>query len=182
MRAQQISQEVAPGVAAEQPFEDSGPGSGPPDALVLDIGGDFGALILYADETCLGAEIDLTPAGAPRSHHMHTMVRRRRATKKDIFAGLYPELVEGTYTIWGRGDSGPIGEVTIVGGQVTEFHGGGCRPPGPGSGAGGDEKGGRSFAQSEETGEAPNTHIPIPGRPTAGANAVSSKEKISYDS
>jgi hypothetical protein len=126
-----MNQEIGPGTEREQPFEDLGPGSGPPDALVLDIGGNVGALILYADETCLGAEIDLTPAGAPRSHHVHTMVRRRRATKKDICAGLYPELQEGTYTIWGREDSGPIGQVTIVGGFVSEFHAGDCRPPGP---------------------------------------------------
>ena len=90
---------------------------------MLDIGGDIGALILYADEVCLGAEVDVTPVGQPRSHHQHTMVRRRRATNTDIIAGLYPELREGAYTIWGLDDSGPIGEVTIVGGSVSEFHG-----------------------------------------------------------
>jgi hypothetical protein len=115
------------GAEGEVPFEDSGPRTGPPDALVLDIGGDIGALIIYADEACLGAEVDLTPLGQPRSHHTHTMVRRRRATNKDIIAGLYPELQEGTYTVWGLDGTGPIGEVTIVGGQVSEFHGGACR-------------------------------------------------------
>jgi hypothetical protein len=119
---------------AEEPFQDTGPGSGPPDALVVDIGGDVGALIIYANEDCLGSEIDLTPAGAPRAHHVHTMVRRRRATGKDVVAGLYPELAEGIYTVWGTDDGGgPIGEVTVVGGQVSEFNGGDCRghqPPG----------------------------------------------------
>ena len=115
------------GAEGEQPFEDSGPRSGPPDALVLDIGGEIGALIIYAEESCLGAEIDLTPVGAPRSHHVHTMVRRRRATGRDVIAGLYPELREGNYTVWGLGHGGPIGEVTVVGGQVSEFHGGSCR-------------------------------------------------------
>jgi hypothetical protein len=62
----------------EAPYVDEGPTDGPPDALVLDIGDDIGALILYAEEECLGQEIDLTPVGAPRSHHMHTMIRRRR--------------------------------------------------------------------------------------------------------
>jgi hypothetical protein len=117
---------MGPG-AGEQPFEGSGPRSGPPDALVLDIGGTIGALIVYADETCLGSEIDLTPVGVPRSHHLHTMVRRRRATDKDVIAGLYPEVPEGTYTVWGLHDSGPIGEVTVMGGRVSEFHGGDCR-------------------------------------------------------
>jgi hypothetical protein len=113
------------GAGGEEPFEDSGPRSGPPDALVLDIGDDVGALIIYAEEACLGSEIDLTPVGAPQSHHIHTMIRRRRATNRDVIAGLFPELREGRYTVWGLG-SEPIGEVTIVGGQISEFHGGDC--------------------------------------------------------
>jgi hypothetical protein len=112
--------------AAEMPFDDAGPGSGPPDALVLDIGDGVGALVLYATEASLGHEIDVTPIGMPRSHHMHTLIRRRRANNRDIFAGVYPELSEGRYTIWGLGDSGPIGDVAILGGKVAEFHGGDC--------------------------------------------------------
>jgi hypothetical protein len=127
------------GAGIEQPFEDSGPRSGPPDALVLDIGGEIGALIIYAEESCLGREIDLTPVGSPRSHHIHTMIRRRRATGKDVIAGLYPELQEGNYTVWGLGHGERLGEVTIVGGQVSEFHGGHCRAPHEiGTEAGGD--------------------------------------------
>jgi hypothetical protein len=115
------------GAVGEQPYEGPGPRSGPPDALVLDIGDDIGALVLYADESCLGSEVDITPVGAPRSHHIHTMIRRRRATGRDVVAGLYPELAAGTYTVWGLGGTGPIGRVTIVGAQVAEFHGGNCR-------------------------------------------------------
>lgn len=110
----------------EQPFVDSGPTAGPAEALVLDIGDDVGALILFADESCLGQEIDITAAGAPRSHHTHTMIRRRRAVGREFIAGVYPELHAGTYTLWGV-DGDELGEVTIVGGQVTEFHGGPCR-------------------------------------------------------
>ena len=135
MRPGSMTEQGGPGASREIPFEDSGPRFGPPDALVLDIGGDVGALIIYADESCLGAEIDLTPAGAPRSHHLHTMVRRCRATGRDVIAGLYPEVREGAYTVWGLGNTGPIGEVTIVGGRVSEFPGGSCRGPDwPGTG------------------------------------------------
>ena len=56
------------------------------------------------------------------------MVRRRRATNKDVIAGLYPEVPEGTYIVWGLEDSGPLGEVTVMGGKVSEFHAGNCRP------------------------------------------------------
>jgi hypothetical protein len=54
------------------------------------------------------------------------MIRRRRATGRDVIAGLFPELREGMYTVWGLSDKGPIGEVTIVGGRISEFHGGDC--------------------------------------------------------
>ena len=89
---------LEPGVA-EAPFFDSGLLDGPPEALVLDIGDDIGALILYADESCLGEEIDLTPVGAPRSHHLHTMVRRRRGVGTHFVAGVYPELTAGEYVV-----------------------------------------------------------------------------------
>jgi hypothetical protein len=112
--------------AAEAPFVDNGPTEGPADALILDIGEDIGALILYTEESCLGLEIDLTPVGAPRSHHMHTMIRRRRAFEREFIAGVYPELTEGTYTVWGIDDL-PLGDVTIVGGYVSEFRSPSCR-------------------------------------------------------
>jgi hypothetical protein len=110
----------------EAPFLDDGPTQGPPESLVLDIGDDIGALVLYADESCLGLEIDLTPVGAPRSHHLHTMIRRRRAVEREFIAGVYPELVEGVYTVWGI-DGRPLGDVTIEGAHVSEFRAGDCR-------------------------------------------------------
>jgi hypothetical protein len=123
---------AAPGTrpeAGEQPFVDAGPAAGPPEALVLDIGGDTGALLVYADETCLGAEIDLSPDGSPRSHHVHTMIRRRRAIDREFVVGVYPGLTAGAYTVWGI-DGGPLGRVVVTGGAVAEFHAGDCRAGG----------------------------------------------------
>jgi hypothetical protein len=120
-----VSQHTHSHAAVEAPYVDEGSTEGPPDALVLDIGGDIGALILYAEEGCLGQEIDLTPVGAPRSHHMHTMIRRRRGVDREFIAGVYPELREGFYTVWGLDDR-PLGEVSIDGGHVSEFRAGDC--------------------------------------------------------
>lgn len=106
---------------------DTGPSVGPPESLVLDIGGDVGALVVYADEACLGWEIDLTPAGAPPSHHVHTMIRRR-AVAQQFVAGVYPALRAGVYTLWGL-DGQPLAEVVIAGGHVTEHHAKDCRRP-----------------------------------------------------
>jgi hypothetical protein len=110
--------------SAEEPFVDDGPG-GPPESLVLDIGGDVGALVLYAKESLLGTEIDVTPTGQARSHHIHTMIRRRRSVDHDFVAGVFPELRQGEYTVWGV-DGEPLATVRIFGGRVTECDGGNC--------------------------------------------------------
>lgn len=117
---------VAPQV--EAPFVDEG-ACDIPEALVLDIGADVGALVLYADASCLGQEIDLSPVGFPRSHHIHTMIRRRRSRTQEMVAGVYPDLRAGSYTVWGT-DSAPLAEVVITGGRVTELQGGDCRGTG----------------------------------------------------
>jgi hypothetical protein len=109
----------------EAPYFDEGP-TDIPESLVLDIGDDVGALVLYADESCLGQEIDITHAGVPQSHHTHTMVRRRRAVDREFIAGVYPELHAGIYTVWSL-DGAPLGDVVIAGGNVTEFDAGDCR-------------------------------------------------------
>lgn len=81
--------------------------------------------MLYADESCLGLEIDVTPVGQPRSHHTHTMIRRRRAVDREFVAGVYPELRAGAYTVWGI-DGEVLTELLIAGGRVTEFDAGTC--------------------------------------------------------
>ena len=92
----------------------------PDETLVLDIGGDIGALVLITDPAWIGEEVDVTPSGAPRSHHVHTVIRRRRAGTTDIAVGVYPELTAGDYTVWGL-DGEPAGGVTITGGRVSEL-------------------------------------------------------------
>jgi hypothetical protein len=111
--------------APEEPYVDEGPLE-TPEFLVLDIGDDVGALIVYAGEACLGREIDITPVGEPQSHLTHSMVRRRRAIERELVACVFPELRAGTYTLWGL-DHQPMAEVVIEGGRVTEFDGGPCR-------------------------------------------------------
>jgi hypothetical protein len=118
----------AQGHLDEVPFDDSAPRDEHPESLVLDIGDDIGALVLYAATECLGLEIDVTPAGTPRSHHLHTMIRRRRAPNRELIAGVYPALQAGSYTVWGL-DGEPIADITITGGEITEYHAGTCQPP-----------------------------------------------------
>jgi hypothetical protein len=105
---------------AELPYVDPGPGSGPPDALVLDIGGDTGALVVHAPEAWIGVELDVTRVGEPRSHHRHLMIRRLRAVGGDVVAGVLPQLAGGSYTVWGP-DGASLAVVSVEGGRVAEL-------------------------------------------------------------
>jgi hypothetical protein len=105
---------------AEVPYVDPGPRSGPADALMLDIGGDIGALVVEAPDEWVGAELDVTRDGEPRSHHRHLLVRRLRVARADVIAGVLPALPAGRYTVWGP-TGGPVATADIAGGAVTSI-------------------------------------------------------------
>lgn len=87
-------------------------------SVMLDIGGDIGALILHTPAEMSGAEIEISPSGDD-SHRTHVAVRERRGTGPNRYAAIYPSLSAGTYTLWGPNQE-PAVQVTITGGQVTE--------------------------------------------------------------
>lgn len=87
-------------------------------SVMLDIGGDIGALILHAPAEMSGAEIEISPSDDD-SHRTHVAVRERRGTGPNRYAAIYPSLSAGTYTLWGPNQE-PAIQVTITGGQVTQ--------------------------------------------------------------
>ena len=88
--------------------------------VLLDLGAETGALVLYTPEDLAGAEIEISPdtQGAVRTH---AAVRARPAPSGTNYAAVYEGLAAGGYTIWRDHDT-PAGHVTITGGQVTSFH------------------------------------------------------------
>lgn len=112
--------------------------------VMLDIGGDRGALILMTSPELHLAEIELSLVGdeaaaRPVDAHEHThdhgdgtahthahplrthvAVRERRGPSGIRYAAIYPSLVEGEYTVWGL-DGAPHTTVRIVGGEVTQI-------------------------------------------------------------
>ncbi len=82
-------------------------------SVVLDIGGDTGALILYTPAELLGHEIDVRPCGPGPA--THSAVRERHTGHDRICAAVYPSLDAGTYVI--DGDERPV---VVVGGRITE--------------------------------------------------------------
>lgn len=87
----------------------SGPGS-----VVLDIGLDVGALVLYTAAEWCGREVDLT---GPVS--THTAIRERSVAGRRFYAGVYPGLPAGEYHLH-LGDAPTPAQVQ--GGRVTEIH------------------------------------------------------------
>jgi len=83
-------------------------------SVVLDIGGEIGALLLRTPPTMNGLEIDLEPEEDGLTH-THSAVRERRLLGGVAYAAVYPGLKAGRYRVAGSNQS-----VTIVGGQVTE--------------------------------------------------------------
>lgn len=107
--------------------------------VVLDIGGDVGALILLAPESLAGVEIEISPVKHDHDHghdhghedhgrdhghdhgpRTHVAVRERRGDSGVRFAAIYPELHAGEYTLWNVNGE-PAETVSILGGEITQI-------------------------------------------------------------
>ena len=97
----------------EHPLPPSGQGT-----VVLDIGGDVGALVVHADGELAGAEIELARRGEQQAF-VHTEVRERRLPEGTVYAGVFPAVMTGNYTLLGLAGR-PDHDVTISSGRVTE--------------------------------------------------------------
>ncbi len=89
---------------------------GPVEDLVLDIGGDVGALVIYTDGEWSEREIEVSPWEDDLAR-THTAVHRRQVGGHAVFAAVYPELRAGTYRIW-TADPTAVHRVTVTGGRV----------------------------------------------------------------
>jgi len=87
-------------------------------SVMLDIGGDIGALVLHTSAEMLGVEIEISPTG-DHTHRSHVAVRERRSSSATRYAAIYPALHAGSYTLW-RSDGQPALEVTVTGGAVSQ--------------------------------------------------------------
>ena len=86
------------------------------ETVVLDIGQDIGALVIYTDAGLRGREIEVSPRGSD-AKRVHVEVLERRINDQPVFAAVFPGLSAGDYEIWEKAQH-PSGTVTIVGGEV----------------------------------------------------------------
>jgi hypothetical protein len=92
------------------------------DTLVLDIGGDVGALMITTGPGLDEAEIELSPGTDPAAYRTHNQVHARRAGERVAYTAVFPALVAGEYTVW-RHDGPPHACITVRGGEVTRLEG-----------------------------------------------------------
>lgn len=89
-------------------------------SVVLDIGGDVGALVVHTGPGLAGCEPEVSPLGDP-GHRVHSAVRSRRLNGEVHHAAVYPSLPGGCYQVWDPAGR-PAAVVRIRGGQVSEVH------------------------------------------------------------
>jgi hypothetical protein len=90
-----------------------------PEHVVLDIGGDVGALILHADAGMLGVEVEISATGHD-DRRTHKDVLEREINGRPAYTAVFDQLREGRYTLW-VDDVACAREVVIVGGAVAEL-------------------------------------------------------------
>jgi hypothetical protein len=88
-----------------------------PESVVLDIGQDIGALIIYTDAKLRGREIEVSPAGSAATR-VHVEVLERWVNGRQVFAAVFPTLRAGAYDIWQHSPI-PSDTASITGGRVT---------------------------------------------------------------
>jgi hypothetical protein len=88
------------------------------ESVVLDIGDDVGALILYTAPERHTHEIEVTPLDAdPSARRVHSAVLERSVSGRAVYAATYPELRAGEYEVCCDGSP----RVTITAGGVAEL-------------------------------------------------------------
>ena len=99
----------------------SGPGT-----VVLELGADVGALVLFTPAELDGREIEISLAGYAAGRRTHSRVRPRHMPAGTRYAAVYPDLPAGSYAIWADEES-RAGSVVVAGGRVTSWSGPGPR-------------------------------------------------------
>lgn len=89
------------------------------DNLLLDIGGDTGALVIYASGDRDQAEIEISPSASEQAR-THNVVRQRETLNGAVYAAVFPALAAGDYVVW-HDDATKAGTVPVRGGQIASF-------------------------------------------------------------
>lgn len=87
--------------------------------MVMEVGDGVGALVVYTPDTLAGIEIELARRGDDHQF-VHTEVRERQLPEGVIFAGVFPAVPSGEYTLLPVAAL-PALDVRIEGGRVAQL-------------------------------------------------------------
>ena len=90
-----------------------------PEHVVLELGGDVGALIVYADPERHGSEIEISRQDDD-SRRSHKDVLERSLDGRPTYAAVFDLLDQGAYTLW-VDDTPRSRDVQVAGGLITEL-------------------------------------------------------------
>lgn len=96
-------------------------------SVLLDIGGDVGALIVSMPAEMEGVEVEIRPFGAPdlpahahgHGHYPHVEVVLRPTAEGPVPSLVFPELVEGRYELYVKETHDVELLVDVTGGEVS---------------------------------------------------------------
>jgi hypothetical protein len=89
-----------------------------PEAVVLDLGGDLGALILYTDPSMLGVEVEIS-ACEEDDRRSHKEVLEREINGVPVYSAVFDKVRAGRHTLWLHDIPRERG-VVVSGGTVAE--------------------------------------------------------------
>jgi hypothetical protein len=123
MSAMDMTSNAATGADLENPYADGG-------AVVLDIGGDVGALAVTMPASTVGLEVEIRPfddqSGRAHAHdHGHTHLAHVAVVARPVQNGRVPslvfgELASGRYELFEKGCPRDVAlRVEVTGGAVT---------------------------------------------------------------
>jgi hypothetical protein len=93
--------------------------------VLLDIGGDVGALVVSMPAHLVGHEVEIRPAGDPgragehRHHYPHVAVVARPHAHGVAHTLVYAAVTQGAYELYPLPDGPATLTVTVTGGAVT---------------------------------------------------------------
>jgi hypothetical protein len=90
-----------------------------PEHVVLELGDDLGALIVYADPELHGSEIEISRQDDD-GRRSHKDVLERSLDGRPTYAAVFDLLNQGAYTLW-VGDTPRSRGVQVAGGRITEL-------------------------------------------------------------
>jgi hypothetical protein len=89
-------------------------------SVLLDIGGEVGALVVTMPSSMLGQEVEVvTPTDAPGLHRPHVAVVPRPVGQDTVPSLVFAELTEGSYALVPKGTDDVRLQVRVRGGEVT---------------------------------------------------------------